>query len=641
MTACLLLLGAFASGQGFFSELNRPVDWLVPGTLVLSLQLAPLHGIFGQWPGPRAKPADTEKANYHVRLAEALSISRTASKEAPPFSVLLSCGFTPLHLEHYVAAHLQKAMPSRKVIVKTGLHDDIAGTLERYEEGGTESGIMALEWADLDPRLGYRHLGGWSHQTVKKIIECVEERLMRLEAAVRAVPWSWKLAMSLPTLPLPPAFHTASWQASRAEVILNELIAKFARRVVDCPSVLLVNKQTLDACSPPGSRYDFRSDLHTGFPYTLPHADVLAGALSGLMQSPEPKRGLITDLDDTLWSGLVGEVGHQNVSWDLAGKAQLHGLYQQMLNALAEQGVLIAVASKNSPEEVNRALARSDLVIASDKLFPVAVNWEAKSGSVSRILKAWNITADHVVFVDDSLAELEEVHAAHPGIDCIAFPNGDYAGGISFLNHLRDLFGKPVLSEEDGYRLRSIRHYEQFVATNGVEASAEQFLSRAEASIVLEYDPPASDRRLLDLVNKTNQFNLNGIRYTEANWQAALREPDSFAIAVSYQDRFGPLGKIALLRGWRQGTCLRIATWVMSCRAFSRRIEHQCLAHLFRRFAIETLVFEFRSTAKNRPLQDFLSGFLTESPACETSLGRDAFQARCPSLYHEVTEING
>jgi FkbH-like protein len=576
-----------------------------------------------------------------VKLAEALSIVQRAPADVPSFSVLLACGFTPLHLQNYLTAYLQQSMPTRKVAVSTGLYEDVAGTLEHFTQSGAQSGALALEWPDLDPRLGYRHLGGWGHRVVASILENFEARLIRLEAAIQAIPSSSKLAISLPMLSLPPAFHTTGWQASRAEVVLDEFIAKFARRVVEYPSVLLVNKQTLDAESPPGTRYDFRSDLHTGFPYTLAHTDALARALAGLIKSPEPKKGLITDLDDTLWFGLVGEAGHENVSWDLANKAQLHGLYQQMLHALADQGVLIGIASKNSLDEVEQALSRSDLVIARDKIFPIEVHWDAKSASVSRILRAWNIDASSVAFVDDSPMELEEVRAAHPGIECILFPKSDSAAGLRFLRHLRDLFGKPSLSEEDAYRLESIRQNREFAQTNGAGVLAEDFLSKAEANITLEYNPSGSDRRVVELVNKTNQFNLNGIRYTETEWDRALDAPNGFVLAVSYQDKFGPLGKIAVLRGQKEGPQLRIGTWVMSCRAFSRRIEHQCLSQLFRRFAVDEMVFEFKETPKNRPIQDFLSSMSDQPATSELRLQRQVFEAKCPSLYHQLKEIDG
>jgi FkbH-like protein len=575
-----------------------------------------------------------------VKLAEALSIVKNAPAEGAEFSVLLACGFTPLHLQNYLAAHLQKAMPDRKVRVLTGLYDDVCGTLEQFAQSGGKTAALALEWPDLDPRLGYRQLGGWGRRVEASILESVETKLARMQAAVAALPASSKLAISLPTLALPPGFHTSGWQESEAELALKEAVLRFAVDVARHRHTLLVNQQRLDSVSPPQSRYDFRSDLHAGFPYTLAHAGALGVALASLIESSAPKKGLITDLDDTFWSGLVGEEGHEQVSWDLANHSQMHGLYQQMLHALADHGVLIAIASKNSPEVAARALARADLAIPREKIFPIEIHWEPKSGSVARILKTWNIGADSVVFVDDSPMELEEVRAAHPGIECIQFPKSDYAGGLAFIERLRDLFGKPRLSDEDAYRLESIRQAQHLPGSNGTAASAEQFLASAKALVAVQYNPPQSDARVVELVNKTNQFNLNGLRYTDAEWHESLRRPGSFAMAVSYHDKFGPLGKIAVLKGRKEGRRLHIETWVMSCRAFSRRIEHQCLVQLLNRFEADEIMFDFKATPKNKPIEDFLTGLLDGAPQAGAALGRADFETKCPKLYHRV-ELHG
>lgn len=573
-----------------------------------------------------------------MKLSEALSVIQKAPAAARPFPVLLACGFTPLHLENYLAAHLQGVLPDRKVRIATGLYDDLAGTLEQFDPAGAEAAAVVIEWFDLDPRLGYRKLGGWGQRVAANILETTEAVLARLEAAILRIPGSVKVALVLPSLPLTPAFHTSGWQASVAEIELRGLVAGFARRLISHPSVLLLNEQRLNERSRPDERYDLRADLHAGFPYTLKHADALGSALAALIASPQPKKGLITDLDDTLWLGLVGEDGHDGVAWDLASHAQLHGLYQQMLHALADQGVLIAIASKNSSEVVERALARPDLMLAREKVFPIEVHWDAKSGSVERILKAWNIGADSVVFVDDNRMELEEVRSAFPDMECILFPKADYASGLAMLHRLRDLFGKPRLAEEDSYRLATLKQNRQVVESARNGDLAEHFLSTAEAVMGMEFSPPATDRRVVELVNKTNQFNLNGVRYSEAEWQQKLQNPDRFVLAVTYQDKFGPLGKIAVLAGEQSAGRIRIDTWVMSCRAFSRRIEYQSLARLFQRFEAQDITFDFTSTPKNGPMREFLSA-LSAEPCF--ALTREVFAAKCPKLYQKVIENHG
>jgi FkbH-like protein len=306
-----------------------------------------------------------------------------------------------------------------------------------------------------------------------------------------------------------------------------------------------------------------------------------------------------------------------------------------LLAAFAQEGVLVAVASKNDATVVQQALQRDDILIPASSLFPMEVHWNAKSGSVARILQTWNISADSVVFVDDSPLELAEVAAAHPGIECIQF------GGYEMLRRLRDLFGKSCLSEEDSLRASSIRRATEFNAASQTGSSPEDFLKSLNAVVSFDF-PEEPDARSMELVNKTNQFNLNGIRYTEAEWAKKLLLNDSLFVAVSYEDKFGPLGKIAVLQGQQRGRKLHLDVWVLSCRAFARRIEHQCLRMLFDRYAVDAIEFSFAKTAKNGPLIEFLSAV----SACDGVLSRDQFQQSCPPLYHAVkdtrrVEVNG
>src|SRR5437899_13061782 len=125
----------------------------------------------------------------------------------------------------------------------------------------------------------------------------------------------------------------------------------------------------------------------------------MAELLSRLVQNRTPKKGLITDLDDTLWKGLLGEVCPEEVSWDLDHRSHMHGLYQQLLQALSAAGVLIGVASKNDSSLVEKAFQREDLILSRDAIFPMEAHWGPKSESVARILKTWNVAADAVVFI--------------------------------------------------------------------------------------------------------------------------------------------------------------------------------------------------------------------------------------------------
>jgi len=573
-----------------------------------------------------------------MRLIEALEICRQpVAPEAPAFRAALICGFTPLHLTTFFEAELRRRLPQRRVSVETGIYGDLLGNLERL--GPVEAAAVALEWADLDPRLGVRQLGGWTRSGLEDVCREAPRRLKAIgEALARRSSAGMVIALSLPTLPAPPAPDGPSWRLGALEATLREELDRFAGEVARLAGVHLVSPVSLAAVSPPADRFDIRSELAAGFPYTLSHAGHLAAHLARLLAPAPLKKGLITDLDNTLWSGIAGEIGPGAVSWDLDRHSHEHGLYQQMLAALADRGVLLAAASKNDPQVAEAALGRADLLLPRESLFPVEAHWGPKSESVRRILEVWNIGPDSVVFVDDSPMELDEVRRAHPAVECLRFPAGDAAGVWELLGRLRDLFAKAAVSDEDLLRAASIRQNaarrrDQSAASD----SPEEFLAQAGARIRYSHDP--ADPRALELINKTNQFNLNGRRYTEAEWSAYVRDPAVTQIVVHYQDKYGPLGKIAVVTGRAQGEQFLVDNWVMSCRAFSRRIEHQALAYLFERFGAREVVFDFRPTERNGPIRSFLAEIAGRLPEGAVTVTRRQFEERCPPLYHHVETV--
>jgi FkbH-like protein len=373
-----------------------------------------------------------------------------------------------------------------------------------------------------------------------------------------------------------------------------------------------------------------------GFPYTVAFADALAARTAEALWPPVPKKGLITDLDDTLWRGLVGEIGPDAVTWSQESHAQTHGLYQQMLGHLASSGVLVAICSKNEPSVVEAALRRRDLFVAPDAFFPIQAGWGAKSRGVERILRTWNIAADAVVFVDDSPMEIEEVRSAHPGITGVRFDARDPRAVWRTLEQLQELFGKPALVEEDRLRAASIRAADRMTELARDHVDPIEFLRGLEGRVTVSWEVPPQDARPLELVNKTNQFNLNGLRISEGEWRRELDDPASLVMVVSYEDKFGPLGKIAVLKGRLENGGVRVTHWVMSCRAFSRRIEHHTLDALFRRTGADETSFEFRETERNGPLREFFDalGIPLHGPAIR--LTREEHFERIGELPHAL-----
>jgi FkbH-like protein len=573
-----------------------------------------------------------------MKLIDALRIAQSPTSEGlAEFRIFLACGFTPLHLHTFLAAHLRKLLPRVRQEIRNGLFGDLIGNIERLKPSEADMLVIALEWSDLDPRLGIRSLGGWRPSDIVDIVQSVELNSGRLQNALQIVSRSMTVVVSLPTLPLPPVFTTRPLQSGPCEIQLRRILAQLAESASGLSGVRILSEQRLAAVSAPNARYDVKSDLGAAFPYTLGHASALGELLACLIENRMPMKGLITDLDDTLWSGIIGDDGVDEISWNLDKYSQMHGVYQQFLSSLAATGVLVGVASKNDAANVAQAFERRDMLLSNNDVFPFEVHWSRKSESVRRILSTWNIAADAVVFIDDNPAEIAEVQAAFPELTCRAFPKGDPAKILVLLEELRDLFGKPVISEEDSLRIKSIRSGSAWRTASDTTASAsDEFIQSAEGRIWFEFSRATDDLRAFELVNKTNQFNLNGKRYAESEWRQFFTDPAAFLLTATYEDKYGALGKISVLLGTRQADCVHVQAWVMSCRAFSRRIEHQFLQYLFVECGADRVSFEYTPTSRNSPLQEFLKSLVSgplETPVCLT---KKMHSTRLTPLFHQI-----
>jgi FkbH-like protein len=583
----------------------------------------------------------------NMKLAEALKVVQSVPSHAPPLQVALLCGFTPLHLETFLRAHLCKLFPGRSPNVQTGLYGDLIGNLR---VAGVSAAVVVIEWPDLDPRLGLRRLGGWEPSQLQDILGEVNRSCDLLQSSVAAAARNIPLVLCFPTLPLVPVSFSPLSRASEFTLELRSRVASLGAALSRLPGIRIIDPQRLDVLSS-SRRLDVNSDLSAGFPYTLAHASALAEVLAGLVLNPQPKKGLITDLDDTLWRGILGEVGVQGISWDLDNHSQIHALYQQLLHSLAASGTLIAVASKNDRSLVEEAFAARDPILREGDIFPFEVHWGAKSESVARILGAWNIAAEDVVCVDDSPMDLAEIKAAHPGAECVLFPRDNPQAAYELLERMRDWFGKDKIFQEDGLRAASLRAAAELQRDikQALPDASSDFIRHIDGKLTLSSQKEPLDSRSLELVNKTNQFNLNGRRFQEAEWQNWLNAPDAVFVAASYRDKYGPLGKIAVIAGDLLNVNgvnsdssgkrrLRIRTWVMSCRAFSRLIEYECVRWLFAKLDVEELEFDFLPTARNTPMKNFLQQVRNAPAEPHCRLSRAQFLKSCPTSSHVVEE---
>jgi FkbH-like protein len=554
------------------------------------------------------------------------------SRDGEAFTLCLVCGFTPLALRTQLVAAVADCLPSRRIECATSSVDDLLEGRVSPPHGVA----VVCEWSDLDPRLGVRRAGGWGGEAAADAVATAETRLALLATQVVAVAQHSRVALALPTLELPPVFATPRPAADPLALRLRAAVAATAARCALVPRVAVLERDAFELESPFGARRDVARELAYDIPYTPEHSAKLAAALARLVAPALPLKGVITDLDDVLWRGLAGEVGPDGVSFDLDHGSQPHALYQQLLGSLAANGTLVAAASKNDPEVVAAVLARHDLRLDARALYPVEVGWHEKSAMIDRILAAWNVSADAVAFVDDSAFELEQVRSRHPALVCLRFPEEPQAV-LELCRELRDRCGRAGVSAEDRLRrdglVANARAEAERVASG---TSMEDFLAGLRARTTIAFGCAEHAGRAWELVNKTNQFNINGQRIDEIAWQRQLERPETVLVTVDYEDRSGPLGVIGAIVAAPRDEAVEVSSWVLSCRAFSRRVEHRMLRALFDRFGARTVSVVYTPTARNGRVREFLGAFADVGENETVRVPRERFDAACPHLYDEV-----
>jgi FkbH-like protein len=571
-----------------------------------------------------------------MRLNEALKAAGAARRLPVQERGFLVCGFEPLHLPIFLQAQYASRFVGRALGVEVGLFGDVLGNVERALQSQATLAWVVLEWGDLDSRLGLRSTGPWSGPRQAQIAQDVGQQLNRLRERLELLSERMPVVVAPPSLGFALMGQTSGWQASEFELTLELELARFLAELGRSARIRVLHPGRIATESPAALRGDPGMALAAGFPFSSEHASALSLGLIELAFPRPVKKGLITDLDDTLWAGLVGEIGPAAVSWSQAERTQLHGLYQSSLRQLSEAGVLLAIASKNDKEAATAALARKDLGLDPESFYPVAVSWGPKSQAVTAILRTWNVAADAVVVVDDSRMELEEIRRVHPEITCLEFAPKDPRRSLALLLELRDLFGKPVVLAEDRLRAASIRTGAAFEAGKA-SGDLQGFLEGLEGTVTFDARKRADDERLLELLNKTNQFNLNGVRMSAGEWLRLLRDEAQLVVGVAYADRYGALGTIGLLAGRIGSGVLHVEHWVLSCRAFSRRIEDHMLAYLFDHGGCERLRLAHRATAKNGPVREFLGRLgVAPEPDGSIELRRDALALVLDKLPHQA-----
>jgi FkbH-like protein len=336
------------------------------------------------------------------------------------------------------------------------------------------------------------------------------------------------------------------------------------------------------------------------------YGDLVARLLAA--QRGRSAKCLVLDLDNTLWGGVVGDDG---IAGLVIGQGSALGeafvAFQDYVRELSRRGVILAICSKNDEANAIEVFDNHpDMVLRRGDIASFVANWNDKPANIRAIAEELNIGLDSLVFVDDNPFERNLVRRELP---MVAVPEiGD--DPATFAQTLADAgyFEAVTVTEEDRARAGQYRGNRERARLKDLATDLDSYLRSLEMELVWQHLDQIGLQRAVQLINKTNQFNLTTRRYTEADMRIVMNDDRAFCLQFRLRDRLGDNGIIAIVIGRMVGEYdLAIDTWLMSCRVLGRQVEQttlNILAAAAKRLGARRLIGEYRATKKNGMVQD-------------------------------------
>jgi FkbH-like protein len=323
------------------------------------------------------------------------------------------------------------------------------------------------------------------------------------------------------------------------------------------------------------------------------------------------KKCLVLDLDNTLWGGVIGDDGLGGIRLGQGspeGEAFL--AFQEYLKSLRQRGILLAVCSKNNEETAREVFLRhSEMALRLDDIACFVANWDDKAKNIRTIATNLNIGLNSLVFVDDNPAERAIVRQVIPEVAVPELPD-DVTGYIHEIEKHR-YFQTLSIAEED---LKRTEYYKADAIRHEAETSAsdiETFLRSLQMVAWIAPVEPSTLERTVQLIQRSNQFNLTTRRYSAGDLTEMMEDPSWLTATVHLRDRFGDNGLISVVLSKANQDSLDIDTWLMSCRVLKRGVEQCVLNHLClkaRELGLRSVRGEYIPTHKNKLVSSHYEG---------------------------------
>jgi FkbH-like protein len=316
---------------------------------------------------------------------------------------------------------------------------------------------------------------------------------------------------------------------------------------------------------------------------------------------------LAVDLDNTLWGGVIGEDGMEGIQVGTEHPGAAYQALQRAMLDLHQRGILLAVCSKNNPDDALEALqTHPGMLLRPEHFAALRINWNDKAENLREIARELNLGLDAIAFLDDNPVERQHVREQAPEAIVLDLP----PDAMGYAQALRDspVFERLSLSEEDRQRTQYYAADRQRVELERSAGSREDFYRSLEQEAHLAPVSAATLARVAQLTQKTNQFNLTTRRYSEQQIAEMAACPGWQVLSLRVRDRYADNGLVGVAITRQNGGACEIDTFLLSCRVIGRTVETALLAYLAgqaRARGATRLAGWFLPTKKNAPAREF------------------------------------
>lgn len=401
-----------------------------------------------------------------------------------------------------------------------------------------------------------------------------------------------------------PASLSSSPFPSPAIDIIDQIEERVVTKLEEVNGVYVITSSELFSYYPVENYYDPYTDETGRIPFTSLLYTALGTMIARRIHAIQraPCKVIVLDCDDTLWKGVCSEDGVSGIEIDESRRK-----LQDFMVKQHDAGMLLCLCSKNNENDVFNVFdRRDDMPLKRECFVSWRINWQPKSENIKSLADELQLGLDSFILVDDNPIECAEVQSNCPEVLTLCLP-ANIGDTPLFLNHIW-AFDSVASTEED--KLRTLL-YQQNIKRQTFEKesfSFEEFINGLDLEIQIDKVAPNQIERVSQLTYRTNQFNSTTIRRSVQEIQKGLQSSEFECYVVSLRDRFGDYGLVGAMLLAQEGEALVVDSFLLSCRALGKRVEHQMLSklgYLAQDSALDTVELKFRATQKNRPILNF------------------------------------